>query len=265
MLSLLMLSKLLWSQSEILCDPPNWFTKTKYRQLDLLVRGIDFSNIPPPALTKGDVKLISFEKMSNNDYGILKIEIPENCSAQDVIFTFSVTNPKKKKAQKVELVFPILERTAFEPQGLNPNDLIYMIYPDRFANGDEKNDSVPGLYQGVKRNGQKTRHGGDLRGITENLDYVKNIHSTAVWLNPVLENNQPRDSYHGYATTNSYQVDARLGGNSAFKEFSNACHNKNMKVIWDVIFNHWGNEHYLFKNIPDSSWFHFSPTFTKTH
>jgi glycosidase len=258
-------SQVLWSQSEIQCDPPNWFTKTKYRQLDLLVRGIDFSNSPPPALTKGDVKLLSFEKMSNHDYGILKIEIPENCSAQDVIFTFAIIDPKKKKAQKVELVFPILERSSFEPQGLNPNDLIYMIYPDRFANGDERNDSVPGLYQGVKRNGQKTRHGGDLKGITDHLDYVKNIHSTAVWLNPVLENNQPRDSYHGYATTNSYQVDARLGGNAAFKEFSNACHKKNMKVVWDVIYNHWGNEHYLFKSIPDSSWFHFYPTFTKTN
>ncbi len=264
-INLLLFSQVLWSQSQIQCDPPNWFTKTKYRQLDLLVRGIDFSNTPPPALTKGDVKLLSFEKMSNHDYGILKIEIPENCSAQDVIFTFSVINPRKKKAQNVELVFPILERTAFEPQGLNPNDLIYMIYPDRFANGDERNDSVPGLYQGVKRNGQKTRHGGDLKGITDHLDYVKNIHSTAVWLNPVLENNQPRDSYHGYATTNSYQVDARLGGNAAFKEFSNACHKKNMKVVWDVIYNHWGNEHYLFKSIPDSSWFHFYPTFTKTN
>jgi glycosidase len=216
-------------------------------------------------LTKGDVKLLSFEKMSNHDYGILKIEIPENSSAQDVIFTFAIIDPKKKKAQKVELVFPILERSSFEPQGLNPNDLIYMIYPDRFANGDERNDSVPSLYQGVKRNGQKTRHGGDLKGITEHLDYVKNIHSTAVWLNPVLENNQPRDSYHGYATTNSYQVDARLGGNAAFKEFSHACHEKNMKVVWDVIYNHWGNEHYLFKSIPDSSWFHFYPTFTKTN
>lgn len=264
-INLLLFSQVLWSQSEIQCDPPNWFTKTKYRQLDLLVRGIDFSNSPPPALTKGDVKLLSFEKMSNHDYGILKIEIPENCSAQDVIFTFAIIDPKKKKAQKVELVFPILERSSFEPQGLNPNDLIYMIYPDRFANGDERNDSVPGLYQGVKRNGQKTRHGGDLKGITDHLDYVKNIHSTAVWLNPVLENNQPLDSYHGYATTNSYQVDARLGGNAAFKEFSNACHKKNMKVVWDVIYNHWGNEHYLFKSIPDSSWFHFYPTFTKTN
>lgn len=265
LVTMLLLSPILLSQSKILCDPPSWFTNTKYRQLDLLVRGIDFSQSTPPSVTQGDVKLISFEQMPNAQYGLLKIEIPENCAAQNVVFTFSVLDLKKKKSRKVELVFPILERSAFEPQGLNPNDLIYMIYPDRFANGEEKNDSIPGLYQGAKRKGYKTRHGGDLQGITQHLDYVRNLHSTAVWLNPVLENNQPRDSYHGYATTHSYQVDARLGGNDQYLKFSRACHQKDMKVVWDVIYNHWGNEHYLFKSIPDSAWFHFYPTFTKTN
>ncbi|MBM3428139.1 MAG: alpha-amylase, partial [Bacteroidetes bacterium] len=262
---LVLMSNILFCQGKIICDPPNWYTNTKYRQLDLLVRGIDFNQSTPPSVTQGNVKLISFEQMPNAQYGLLKIEIPENCAAQNVVFTFSVLDLKKKKSRKVELVFPILERSAFEPQGLNPNDLIYMIYPDRFANGDESNDSIPGLYQGVKRKGYKTRHGGDLQGITQHLDYVRNLHSTAVWLNPVLENNQPRDSYHGYATTHSYQVDARLGDNDQYLKFSRACHQNDMKVVWDVIYNHWGNEHYLFKNIPDSAWFHFYPTFTKTN
>lgn len=253
------------AQNSIQCDPPNWYTHTQYRQLDLLVRGMDFSKILPIQVD-GDVKLISFKPMANPQYGLMKIEIPENCPAQNVTFTFLIKDEAiHNKVYQRQLSFPILKRSSFEPAGLTPNDLIYMIYPDRFANGLSSNDSVPGLYQGVKRDGQKTRHGGDIQGIMDHLDYVQSIHSSAVWLNPVLENNEPRDSYHGYATTDSYQVDARLGSNDDYLKFSRACHSKNMKVVWDVIFNHWGNEHYLFQNIPDSSWFHFYPNFTKTN
>ncbi len=253
------------AQSQIQCDPPNWFADTHYRQIDLLVRGTDFTQFITVG-AEGDAKILSFRKLPNPNYAIVSIELPENCPAQEITFTFIPTlSLDQTSINKQQLKFPILERTSFEPAGLETSDLMYMIYPDRFSNGNPKNDSVPGLYQGVKRNGVKTRHGGDLEGITKHLDYVASLHNTAVWLNPVLENNQPRDSYHGYATTNSYKVDARLGSNEDYLQFSRACHKKNMKVVWDVIYNHWGNEHYLFKNIPDSSWFHFYPTFTKTN
>ncbi len=253
------------AQSLIQCDPPNWYTNTNYRQLDLLVHGIDFSKVLPVQV-EGDVKILSFQTMTNSQYAILKIEIPQKCKAQNVGFTFIKKDEEfHSRVTKYELIFPIKERSSFQPAGLETSDLMYMIYPDRFSNGDPNNDSIPSLFQGSKRNGEKTRHGGDLKGIINHLDYIQSLHATAVWLNPVLENNQPRDSYHGYATTNSYKVDARLGSNEDYLQFSRACHEKNMKVVWDVIFNHWGNEHYLFKNIPDSSWFHFYPTFTKTN
>ncbi len=253
------------AQIEIQCDPPNWFTNTHYRQIDLLVSGTDFSQFITLE-AEGDAKILSFRKLQNPNYAIVSIELPENCPAQEITFTFIPTlTLDQTSINKQKLKFPILERTSFEPAGLETSDLMYMIYPDRFSNGNPNNDSVPGLYQGVKRNGVKTRHGGDLEGITKHLDYIASLHNTAVWLNPVLENNQPRDSYHGYATTNSYKVDKRLGSNDDYLNFSRACHKKNMKVVWDVIYNHWGNEHYLFKNIPDSSWFHFYPTFTKTN
>jgi glycosidase len=253
------------AQSAVQCDPPNWYTNTNYRQLDLLVRGIDFSKVLPIQV-EGDVKILSFQPMKNSQYAILKIEIPQKCKAQNIGFTFIQKDEEfHSRVNKYELIFPIKERSSFQPSGLETSDLMYMIYPDRFSNGDPNNDSIPGLYQGEKRNGEKTRHGGDLKGIINHLDYVQSLHSTAVWLNPVLENNQPRDSYHGYATTNSYKVDARLGSNEDYLQFSRLCHDINMKVVWDVIYNHWGNEHYLFKNIPDSSWFHFYPTFTKTN
>ncbi len=255
----------LLAQSRIQCDPPNWFTNTQYRQIDILVRGTDFSNFISVG-AEGDAKILSFRKLQNPNYAIVSIELPENCPAQEITFTFTPTlSLNQISINNQQLKFPILERTSFEPKGLETSDLMYMIYPDRFSNGDPNNDSIPSLFQGSKRNGEKTRHGGDLKGIINHLDYVKSLHTSAVWLNPVLENNQPRDSYHGYATTNSYKVDARLGSNEEYLQFSRACHDKNMKVVWDVIYNHWGNEHYLFKNIPDSSWFHFYPTFTKTN
>jgi glycosidase len=255
----------LLAQITVQCDPPNWFANTHYRQIDLLVRGTDFTQFITVG-TQGDAKILSFRKLPNPNYAIVSIELPENCPAQEITFTFIPTlSLDQTSINNLQLKFPILERTSFVPAGLETSDLMYMIYPDRFSNGDPNNDSIPSLFQGSKRNGEKTRHGGDLKGIINHLDYVKSLHSTAVWLNPVLENNQPRDSYHGYATTNSYKVDARLGSNADYLQFSRSCHDKNMKVVWDVIYNHWGNEHYLFKNIPDSSWFHFYPSFTKTN
>jgi neopullulanase len=109
------------------------------------------------------------------------------------------------------------------------------------------------------------RHGGDLSGITQHLDYIQDLGATTLWLNPVQENNQPKESYHGYAITDHYKIDSRLGTLNDYQSLVKTAHQKKMKVVMDMVFNHTGNEHYLFKNKPGSDWFHSFNTFTRTN
>ncbi|MEY2937805.1 MAG: hypothetical protein RL062_394, partial [Bacteroidota bacterium] len=132
----LFLNLQLIAQSGLQCDPPNWYTNTQYRQLDLLVRGLDFTQTLPIRV-EGDAKILSFHPMKNKQYGLLKIEIPEKCKAQNLIFTFIQKDKEfHAKTKSIQLIFPIVERSSFQPAGLDSEDLLYMIYPDRFANGD---------------------------------------------------------------------------------------------------------------------------------
>ncbi len=242
------------------CDPPNWWVNMQTNHLELLVRGMDFSGLKEVITNGENIRFNQWKHLPNKHYILLNIDLLNNGSPQIVKFTFQFKDGKQKS-----LDFPIQVRSNYRTQGLDANDIMYMVYPDRFANENLDNDSVPGYYQGAHRNGRKTRHGGDLAGIAAHLDYIQSTGHSAIWLNPVLENNQPIDSYHGYATTNSYKIDARFGTNEQYKRLALLCHKRKMKVVWDAIYNHWGNEHYLFKDIPDSNWFHFFPTFTKTN
>jgi glycosidase len=156
--------------------------------------------------------------------------------------------------------FPLLKRNDHEPQGLSDQDLVYLITPDRFHNGDTTNDDIPGMRErGVDRSTPYARHGGDLQGIQMGLDYIEGLGATALWINPVLENDMERDSYHGYAITDHYRVDPRYGGNEVLKELATELHQREMKHIMDIVYNHWGVEHYLHRQLPDSAMVHFNP------
>jgi glycosidase len=131
--------------------------------------------------------------------------------------------------------------------------------PDRFANGDSKNDKIPGMLdQTLNKDSMFYRHGGDLRGIINHVTYFDSLGITALWLNPVIENNQPNASYHGYAFTDHYKVDRRLGSNLIYTEMINKFHTKDIKIIQDMVYNHVGSEHWIMKDLPDSDWVHSS-------
>jgi glycosidase len=247
------------AREKLQCDPPNWWTGMNMNEISLLVRGENFASVKDVKSNSPAAVILSWKIMPNPQYLQLRIQIPNTVEDQIVEFTFI------SGLHRWKLDFPILQRSGYQPKGLNADDMIYMVYPDRFSNHNLENDSVAGYYQGVNRKGRKTRHGGDLAGIDYHLEYIPSTGATALWLNPILENNQPIDSYHGYATTNSYLVDPRIGTNQEFQKLVAKCHRQDLKLVWDVIYNHWGNEHYLFKNIPDSAWFHWFPTFTKTN
>jgi glycosidase len=150
-------------------------------------------------------------------------------------------------------------------RGISSEDLVYLIMPDRFSNGDTSNDRIEGMLdQTLNRDSIFYRHGGDLQGIYNHLNYLEDLGVTALWLMPVWENNMPQRSEHGYAFTNQYKVDPRLGGNRAYHELVNALHNRKMKIVQDAVYNHLGIEHFLYRDMPDSTWFHSWPVYTNT-
>ena len=156
--------------------------------------------------------------------------------------------------------------TSFKGAGWNASDLVYLVMPDRFANGDTSNDQVTGMReQKVDRSVDQARHGGDLKGLLQHLDYIQGLGVTALWLNPVLENDLPKESYHGYAATDLYRVDPRLGNNTLYKELVSECARRGIKVIMDIVHNHWGGTHPLLAQPVDSAWVHRWPSFTRSN
>lgn len=241
-------------------DPPNWWTNMAEEMVELTFYGPNIQQYEI-SLSSENSSIKRISKAKNPNYLFVQITISKDQKPGDLIF--QLRGPKKKL---IEYRYPLLGRDgSYSPQGLNGNDLIYLVFPDRFSNGDPTNDVNAGMKeQGVDRSALKARHGGDLQGVQNHLDYLSEIGTTALWINPVLENNQPLESYHGYAATDLYKVDPRFGTNESYRELVNACHKRGIKMIWDVVYNHWGNENWMFKDLPDSNWVHWFPEFTRT-
>lgn len=240
-------------------DPPGWWVGMPDENLEVLIhqKGIG-ANVFNLKGNSAHVSLREVKRLSNPNYVVLRISISENATPQ----SFKIIS--KGKAGKFRYDYSLESRIAHE-RGLDQKDIIYLITPDRFANGDPTNDSFPDLNQsGVDRSAPYDRHGGDIQGIIDHLDYIQNLGMTAIWPNPLLENDQPEESYHGYAFTDYYQIDPRLGSNALYGALADSLHKRNMKLIMDVVYNHIGDRHYLYRDIPDSSWFHFWNSFTKT-
>lgn len=212
-----------------------------------------------------DIRIVKTYKPVNNHYLLIDVEIAAN--AKPGLKNISIANPALSESHKIsyELKARSRENGKTRNKGVTSEDLIYLIMPDRFSNGDPSNDRIPGLKdQSLNRQEIFDRHGGDLKGIEDHLDYLQDLGVTALWLNPVLLNDMPQRTEHGYAATDHYTIDPRLGGAAAYHSLSNALHKRGMKLIQDAVYNHVGIEHFLFRDLPDSSWFHFWPTYTNT-
>jgi len=144
-------------------------------------------------------------------------------------------------------------------EGFNTSDVMYLIMPDRFANGDPGNDEIAGMPDPLNMDDDFGRHGGDIQGMIDHLDYISGMGYTAIWLNPILENNGTRASYHGYATTDYYKIDARFGSNEEFREFCSRANEMGIKIIQDMIFNHCGISHWWMEDLPSGDWINFHP------
>jgi glycosidase len=241
-------------------EPPNWWVGMQHEDVQLICYGKDLSQFQVAVQYPG-VTFKGARQVENPDYLFIDLAIGPDAQPGNVPIVF--TAGKKSFTHSYEL----MPRKGFNNriQGVHPGDFIYLIMPDRFANGDPSNDRIPGMRdQSLNRDSVYFRHGGDLKGIQDRIGYLKELGVTALWLNPVLENDQPKESYHGYAATESYRVDRRFGGNKAYLELIEACQAQGIKVVKDIIHNHFGDQHWTIRNMPMRDWVHQHATFTRT-
>ena len=215
-------------------------------------------------LSSTDIKILKVHHPENQHYLFVDIEIAKNARSQKVNFSFVGITPPQWSFE-----FELKPRrsgngTSFA-QGVTSKDLVYLLMPDRFSNGDPSNDRVAGMRdQTLNRDSIYHRHGGDFQGVINHLDYLKDLGVTAVWMTPVLENDMPNRTEHGYAFTNHYKIEPRFGGPEAYKKLSNELHQRGMKLIQDAVYNHVGSYHFTVLDPPMKDWLHQWPTFTQT-
>jgi neopullulanase len=232
-------------------EPPNWWAGMKLNSIQLMIYGSDLKDILVNFEPAGII-INSIEKLENSSYAFVNIEIPENLPPDFYKLIIS------KNGNRDEIVFPLLKREEdIRHQGFDHSDVIYLIMPDRFANGDTNNDIVQGYIDSVNRHNPDGRHGGDIQGLINNLDYFKDLGVTTLWLTPLVENNTPM-SYHGYGATDFYTIDPRLGNNELYKKLVNEAHGKGLKIILDHVSNHFHRNHRWMNNLPVQDWIHGS-------
>lgn len=240
-------------------EPAFWWAGMKNTELQVLLYGDNIVK-SEVSITAKSTKIKEVVKLENANYILLYLDLSR---ATPEKFDIILQEGKQKKV----IPYEIKERKQGSSQrvGFNASDVLYLIMPDRFANGDPSNDAIPGMRESkVDRNGQYTRHGGDFKGVSDHLDYIHDLGVTAIWFNPVLENDMKEGSYHGYASTDYYKVDRRFGTNQEFVDLVDKVHTKGMKVVMDMIFNHCGSEHYFFTDRPSRDWFNFPDKYVQT-
>ena len=247
------------SAKGITAEPAFWWSGMKNPELQLMVYGENIASFRPSVSYPG-VKLKSSVALESPNYLLVYLDV-ENAQSG----TFDITFTKDKKQIKMPYELKARKKDACKIKGFDSSDVLYLIMPDRFANGDPSNDNlVMKTAYKTDRNNPSARHGGDLAGIEKHLDYIEDLGVTAIWLNPVLENDMQGGSYHGYATTNYYRVDPRFGTNEDYVRLIDKTHAKGMRVVMDMIFNHCGSDHIWMKDVPSKDWFNNLDKYVET-
>lgn len=243
-------------------DPTFWWVGMKNPKLQLLVHAPGVAASVASLATYPGVTLDGVQKVESPNYLLINLTISLTAAPGQLKLAF-------EGAKKFTATYELRARNLTDKtrvQGINQGDFIYFLMPDRFANGNPKNDVVQGTrVNHVARDSMTARHGGDLKGIEDHFDYLKQLGATAIWATPVVENDQPKASYHGYALTDYYHVDPRFGTTAEYAAFVQHAHRQGLKVIHDVVLNHCGSENYLFKDQPAKDWFHQWPSFTRSN
>jgi hypothetical protein len=207
---------------------------------------------------------------------VFKISRGERTENQNYLFVYLDTKDVPAGEYEIVLRGPLKTATvkyelkerregSAERESFGSQDAVYLLMPDRFANGNPENDNVEGYIQKVDNTNLHQRQGGDIEGIIQHLDYIADLGMTALWTTPLLEDNDTLYSYHHYSTTNFYKVDPRLGTNDDFVRLVEECHRHGLKYIMDIVPNHVNPRHWWHNDLPDSSWYNQWEAFTRTN
>ena len=242
-------------------EPPFWWAGMAENKLQLMVHGKNISDLEPEFSHPG-IEINQVHRLSNPNYLFIDLFLSEEAipGEFDIIFN-------KEGQPKTKYNYTLLKREPDSAgrQGFSPADVIYLITPDRYANGDPGNDSSSQLKEKQNRLKKGGRHGGDIQGIIDHLDYISDMGFTQVWLNPVLENDQHTYSYHGYSTTDYYNIDARFGNNELYKVLSKEAKKRGIGLVMDLILNHIGSEHWWMKDLPTIDWINNDGKFVRSN
>lgn len=240
-------------------EPPSWWIGMEHDTVEFMVYGKDISGLNAESST---LQVLRSEGLTSANYLFVTAVVPENTTIGSHAFIFR--NSKGKRVAKASI--DILERRpeSAARKGFSSADFIYLIMPDRFRNGNPNNDAVKGMLESPNRSFQGGRHGGDIEGIRQSLGYFKDLGVSALWLNPVVENDMPAYSYHGYAMTDLYQVDKRYGTNEEYKQLSKEAKEAGIGLIMDQVANHIGSYHEWMEDLPSEDWINQWDEFTET-
>jgi len=230
-------------------EPPFWWTGMKNNNLQLLVYGKSIGKATVKLKSKIAI-LKAVQQVESENYLFINLTIKQGAKAGKLPIEFTLNG--KTFIQEYEIKKRRVNASV-KPT-FDASDVIYLITPDRFVNADPSNDNIKGFPDKANRSAEYGRHGGDIQGIIDNLDYIKKLGMTAIWPNPLLENNQASMSYHGYAISNFYETDKRYGDNALFVQLVEKMHEKGLKMIQDQVFNHCGSAYWWMDDLPMKNW-----------
>lgn len=239
--------------------PLHWWTEMKQPELQILLHGHDLGKCDAQLDKNLGVHLVRTERMPNPNYLLLYVDTR---NAQPHTFDIVL----RGQPGTVRIPYTLKARSHRKIDSFDAGDVVYLLMPDRFANGNLNNDHIPSLLEAkVQPNEPFGRHGGDLAGIAQHLDYLSDLGITAIWPTPIQVNDMPRETYHGYAITDYYTIDPRFGSNEEFYHLVEQCHQHGIKFIMDLVFNHCGSRNFLYADRPSDSWFNSNAQYVQTN
>ncbi len=240
-------------------EPPFWYADMNLSEVQIMFYG---KNIAQNEVTVSNgVVIKTIQKTENPNYLFVTIDT-KNQPAQELVFSFS---KNKKVAFTKPYSLKLRRENSRFRKGFDSSDMVYLLMPDRFANGNPNNDSTKETIEKANRANKDGRHGGDIEGIINHLDYIKSLGATAIWPTPLCEDNDERGSYHTYGQSDVYKIDSRFGTNEDYVRLSAELHQRGMKNIMDYVTNHWGYKHWMMNDLPTYDWIHQFPGFKQTN
>lgn len=239
-------------------EPTFWWAGMERTELQIMLYGEDVAHF---VVESPDLTIQNVRRTENPNYIFVTVDTREVVAGEYLIRLLE----NGDIVHTIDYQFLQREEGSAQRAGFDSSDVIYLLMPDRFANGDPSNDSHPFLVEKANRSHPGGRHGGDIQGIIDHLDYIQSLGATAIWSTPMCEDNDERYSYHTYAQSDVYRIDPRYGSNEDYRRLADELHNRDMKLIMDYVTNHWGLQHWMIQDLPTYDWIHQFPGYAQSN